>query len=177
MCKLGHKTRPGQQRIRALSDESDDENNDYFEIHTVTLTSVNSVKSRHNRHIFVTMNIIGKNKNTRMTRFQLDSGATCNIITANVLKELEIKEWQKTNQILNMYNNTTIKPPIGKCKLKLVNPKNNEKFIAEFVVIKDGTLTPLLGNKAVQAMSLLTINYENIKAVRQGAPSDPLSKD
>jgi hypothetical protein len=111
-----------------------------------------------------------------MTRFQLDSGATCNIITANVLKELEIKELQKTNQILNMYNNTTIKP-IGKCKLKLVNPKNNEKFIAEFVVIKDGTLTPLLGNKAVQAMNLLTINYENIKAVKQGAPSEPLSKE
>ena len=89
-----------------------------------------------------------------------------------------------------MYNNTTIKP-IGKCKLKLVNPKNNEKFRAEFVVIKDGTLTPSLGNKAVQAMSLLTINYENIKAamslltinyenikaVRQGAPSEPLSKE
>jgi hypothetical protein len=52
-----------------------------------------------------------------------------------------------------MYNNTTIKP-IGKCKLKLLNPKDNEKFIAECVVIKDGTLTPLLGNKAVQAMNL-----------------------
>ena len=50
-----------------------------------------------------------------MTRFQLDSGATCNIITANVLKELgsEVKELQKTNQIVSMYNNTTIKP-IGK---------------------------------------------------------------
>jgi hypothetical protein len=95
-----------------------------------------------------------------------------------VLKELgsEVKELQKTNQILNMYNNTTIKP-IGKCKLKLVNPKNNEKFIAEFVVIKDGTLTSLLGNKAVQAMSLLTINYENIKVARQGASSEPLSKE
>jgi hypothetical protein len=80
------------------------------------------------------------------TRFQLDSGATCNIITANVLKESEL---QKTNQILTMFNNKTIKP-IGKCKLKLVNPKNNEKFIAEFVVIKDEILTPLLGNKAVQ---------------------------
>ena len=92
-----------------------------------------------------------------------------------MLKELEFKELQKTNQILTIYN-TTIKP-IGTCKLKLVNPKNNEIFIAELVVIKDGTLTPLLGNKAVQAMSLLTINYENIKAVRQGAPSEPLSKE
>ena len=62
MCKSGYKTRPRQQRIRALSDESDDENNDYFEIHTVTLTNINSVKSRHSRHIFATMNIIGKNK-------------------------------------------------------------------------------------------------------------------
>jgi hypothetical protein len=28
----------------------------------VTLTNINSVKSRHSRHIFATMNIIGKNK-------------------------------------------------------------------------------------------------------------------
>ena len=93
-----------------------------------------------------------------------------------MLKELEIKELRKTNHSLTMYNNTTIKP-IGKCKLKLLNPKDNEKFIAECVVIKDGTLTPLLGNKAVQAMNLLTINYENIKAVRKEAPSEPLSKE
>jgi hypothetical protein len=37
------------------------------------------------------------------------------------------------------------------------------------LLTEDGTLTPLLGNKAVQAMSLLTINYENIKAVRKRA--------
>ncbi|VDH97221.1 Hypothetical predicted protein [Mytilus galloprovincialis] len=75
-----------------------------------------------------------------------------------------------------MYNNTTIKP-IGTCILKLVNPKNNDKFKAEFVVVKDGTLTPLLGSKAVQAMNLVTVNYENIKAVRQGALFKPLSKE
>ncbi|CAC5404988.1 unnamed protein product [Mytilus coruscus] len=75
-----------------------------------------------------------------------------------------------------MYNYTTIKP-IGKCILKLVNPKNNDKFKAEFVVVKNGTLTPLLGSKAVQAMNLATVNYENIKAVRQGALSKPLSKE
>ena len=80
MCKSGHKRRPRQQRIRALSDESDDESNDYFEIHTVTLTDVNSVKSRHSRHIFATMNIIGKNENTRMTRFQLDMEQTVTLL-------------------------------------------------------------------------------------------------
>ncbi|CAC5410787.1 unnamed protein product [Mytilus coruscus] len=111
------------------------------------------------------MKIIGKNEKSKLTRFQLDSGATCNIITTRTLKELDINQLQKTSQILTMYNNTTIKP-IGKCILKLVNPKNNDKFKAEFVV-NDGTLTPLLGSKAVQAMNFVTVNYENIKAVRQ----------
>jgi hypothetical protein len=57
------------------------------------------------------------------------------------------------NLSLNMHNNTTIKP-IGKCKLKLVNPKNNEQFIAEFVVTKDGTLT-----KYMSAMSAFNRVY------------------
>ncbi|CAC5402113.1 unnamed protein product [Mytilus coruscus] len=122
------------------------------------------------------MKIIGKNEKSKLTRFQLDSGATCNIITARTLKELDINQLQKTSQILTMYNNTTIKP-IGKCIFKLVNPKNNDKFKAEFVVVKDVTLTPLLGSKAVQAMNLVTVNYENIKTVRQGALTKPLSKE
>jgi hypothetical protein len=46
----------------------------------VTLTDVNSVKSRHSRHIFATMNIIGKNENTRMTRFQLDMEQTVTLL-------------------------------------------------------------------------------------------------
>ncbi|VDI59164.1 Hypothetical predicted protein [Mytilus galloprovincialis] len=178
MCKSEQKSRqrrhPGH-RVRAISEESD-ESNDYFEINTVTLTNVNSVKEKHSRHIYASMKIIGKNEKSKLTRFQLDSGATCNIITARTLKELDINQLQKTSQILTMYNNTTIKP-IGTCILKLVNPKNNDKFKAEFVVVKDGTLTPLLGSKAVQAMNLVTVNYENIKAVRQGALSKPLSKE
>ncbi|CAC5389163.1 unnamed protein product [Mytilus coruscus] len=178
MCKSEQKSRQRRHqghRVRAISEESD-ESNDYFEINTVTLTNVNSVKEKHSRHIYASMKIIGKNEKSKLTRFQLDSGATCNIITARTLKELDINQLQKTSQILTMYNNTTIKP-IGKCILKLVNPKNNDKFKAEFVVVKDGTLTPLLGSKAVQAMNLVTVNYENIKAVRQGALTKPLSKE
>ncbi|CAG2216114.1 unnamed protein product [Mytilus edulis] len=178
MCKSEQKSRQRRHlghRVRAISEESE-ESNDYFEINTVTLTNVNSVKEKHSRHIYASMKIIGKNEKSNLTRFQLDSGATCNIITARTLKELDINQLQKTSQILTMYNNTTIKP-IGTCILKLVNPKNNDKFKAEFVVVKDGTLTPLLGSKAVQTMNLVTVNYENIKAVRQGALFKPLSKE
>ena len=162
------------QKVKAVSDE-EYESDDFFEIHTVTLGNINSVKSKQTRQIFATMNIIG-NKTTGQTRFQLDSGATCNVITTKILKQLGIKHLEKTKQILTMYNKTTVKP-LGKCTLKLINPKNTDKFKAEFVVVKDGALTPLLGNKAVQAMNLMTINYENIKSVQQGAPvSTPLNK-
>ncbi|CAC5394822.1 unnamed protein product [Mytilus coruscus] len=61
--------------------------------------------------------------------------------------------------------------------VRSVGNVNNDKFKAEFVVVKDGTLTPWLGSKAVQAMNLVTVNYENIKAVRQGALTKPLSKE
>ena len=71
-----------------------------------------------------------------------------------------------------MYNNTTVKP-LGTCQLKLINPKNEDKFKAEFIVVKDKTLTPLLDNKAVQAMNLMTITYANIKSVQKIAPMSP----
>ena len=45
-----------------------------------------------------------------------------------------------------MFNNTTIKP-LGTCQLKLINPKNDAKFKAELIVVKDKTFTQSLGNK------------------------------
>ncbi|CAC5419609.1 unnamed protein product [Mytilus coruscus] len=173
ISKSEHKT--VQRRHKGHSEESED-GNEYFEINTVSLNNVNTVKEKNSRHILASMNIISKNRKTKVTKFQQDSEAICNSITAKTLKEVEIKQLQNTSQILAMYKNTTIKL-IGKCVLKLVNPKENDKFKAEFELVKDGTLTPLLGSKAVQAMSLVTVKYENMKAVRQCAHSKLLSKE
>jgi hypothetical protein len=116
------------------------------------------------------MNIVGET--IMPVRFQLDGGATCNIITTHALNELGIREFTKTNQALKMYNNTTVNP-LGTYQLKLNNPKHEDKFKTEIIVVKDKTLTPLLGNKAVQAMNLMTMKYANIKSVQQGAPMSP----
>ena len=118
------------QRVRTLSDTEDFDSDEFFEIKVVTLEPVNTVKSKSTRHVYATMNIVG-NK-IMPVRFQQDSGATCNIINSDALKELGIKELKKTNQVLKMYNNTTIKP-LGTCQLKLINPKNEAKFNAEFI--------------------------------------------
>ncbi|CAG2226646.1 unnamed protein product [Mytilus edulis] len=124
VCQSGKitKTRRPHQ-VRTLSDDhasEDYDSDEFFEIKAVTLVPINTVDGKNSRHVYATMNIVG-NK-IMPVRFQLDSGATCNIINSNALKELGIKELKKTSQVLKMYNNTTIKP-LGTCQLKLINPE------------------------------------------------------
>ncbi|PIK38272.1 GagPol [Apostichopus japonicus] len=72
---------------------------------------------------------------------------------------------ENENEVLSMYNKTTIKP-LGRTKVKLVNPRNNKKYKAEFVIL-DGECTPLLGSKAVQYMNLVKVQYDNIYTVQK----------
>lgn len=79
--------------------------------------------------------------NGQNVKFQVDSGATCNIISKSYLNTNNVIT--ETDQILSMYNNTTIKPQ-GKCNMKFINPKNGGKYKADFVVL-DGLCQPILG--------------------------------
>ena len=88
----------------------------------------------------------------------MDSGATCNILPQKYLSDNDIVT--KTDQILSLYNNTTIKP-LGKCNLKFKNPKNGGKYKADFVLL-DEPCQPILGSKASQALKLIKIEKENI---------------
>ena len=62
-----------------------------------------------------------------------------------------------------MYNGSSMKP-LGKCQLILLNPKNNMKYKAEFIVVNEDT-TPLLGSTTVQEMNFIEVKYENIAVV------------
>lgn len=93
--------------------------------------------------------------------FQIDSGATCNILPSSVMKKLGKHNIKQTSQVLSMYNGSTSKPN-GKCKLKLVNPENGKKYRAEFVIVDNDIAIPLLGSKAVQQMGLIEVRHENI---------------
>ena len=87
--------------------ESDD---DYDEIKTVELNPVDEINAvavrKFPKRLFATINV-GKTP----VRFQLDSGASCNVISAktleNCLGEVELK---KTTKRLSMYNCTTVQP-------------------------------------------------------------------
>ena len=76
-------------------------------------------------------------------KFQIDSGATCNIITQGLLNECLGKcELQTTIRVLKMYNRST-ETPTGRCTVTVTNPKNNKSYETKFVVIANNHYPPL----------------------------------
>ena len=93
---------------------------------------------------------------SKKVNFQIDCGASINIITAKHAQGHEIKATTKT---LRMWNGSQVKP-IGSARIILRNPKTRKKYSVEFIVV-ESDLTPLIGAKAAQEMELITVNDEN----------------
>ncbi|XP_070567222.1 uncharacterized protein [Ptychodera flava] len=159
-----------QRKVHSIHDSSQE---DYEEIQSVTLSpeevQVNRVtESPFLKQIYATM-LIDK----QPVKFQLDLGATCNIIPVTKLGNLHDYKLTESSRLLTMYNKTTLKPR-GQTKVKMVNPKNGKKYIAEFVVVEDDANTPLLGSRAIQQMGFVKVQHDQILLVQ---PSQPLVKN
>ena len=74
-----------------------------------------------------------------------------------------LKELEKTTVTLVMYNQSEVKP-LGKKRLKFINPKNNEKYSFEFFIVS-GPCKFSPGLKASQHLQLLTVNKQIIHTV------------
>ena len=95
------------------------------------------------------------------TKFQLDTGATCNVLRKSDLgTAVNLKE---TNRILSLYDGTKIKH-LGKCQMTERNPMNGKRYVTQFVVV-DKAPTAILGATTVQQMQLLKLQRENIQSV------------
>lgn len=70
---------------------------------------------------------------------------------------------EHTDKVLVMYNKSKLRP-VGKCKVKVRNPRNQKLYRPEFQVVGEDCKTPLLGRKASEAMKLIKVQYENIFA-------------
>ena len=115
---------------------------------------IHAVTQEHDypRVIYTEM-LVGKAE----VKFQVDSGASVNVISADLVAD---KKLEPTTKTLQMWNDTTLKP-LGSCRLILHNPKNKKKFSVEFLVV-DRQLTSLIGAKAAQQMGLITVNTQNV---------------
>ena len=145
-----------KQRIHKVDDDDDSshtESSTEF-IDTVTLT-VNSVQPRHD--VFAVMEI-----NDKTINFQVDSGASVNILPAKHLADTDYVIKPRHKKLI-MWNKSTMDAE-GVCRIKLRNPKTMRKYSVEFVVVNND-FTPLLGSRASQAMHLITVNDDNFHRV------------
>ena len=112
-------------RVNVVESESESEIDEYcFTLHSVDESQVVRVHVasdlEYAKKLFATINV----ENTPV-KFQLDSGATCNLIPAKFLRaEVELFPTQK---LLTMYNKTIMKP-LGTCTVAVSNPKNSKTY-------------------------------------------------
>ena len=150
-----------KKRVHNVAETECDDDEEYEDVLCVTATetkNVNAVDTKPNdTQLFAGM-LLGKD----VVKFQIDCGASCNIIPLCLLNpDTKLEE---TKTVLLMYNKSKLRP-LGKCKLKLRNPRNQKLYQLQFEVVdKDGSV-PLLGKKASEAMKLIKVHYENIMAI------------
>nr|XP_054769525.1 uncharacterized protein LOC129277362 [Lytechinus pictus] len=139
-----------------------EENLEELQLNTVELVDKVNVHAmqqvkKPSKRIFARMLVEGQH-----VRFQLDSGATCNVLPRQAI-QLDERKLQQTDSILGVYNHATMKPD-GRCTLKVVNPKVNEEYDVDFIVVA-ADVTPILGSSTVQEMGLLEVHEDRILAV------------
>ncbi|CAH3165904.1 unnamed protein product [Pocillopora meandrina] len=100
--------------------------------------------------------------------FQVDCGASVNILPLKYVGDCAIKPSKKS---LCMWNGTNI-TPVGSTRVIVRNPKNHERYSIEFVVVRE-TFTPLIGARAAQQMKLININNSNFITASPTRPSQP----
>ena len=89
-------------------------------------------------------------------QMQLDTGARCNVISKNVLKQMKIKTvLKKTESKLRSFSGYTIRP-IGSIKLPCYF--NNNIYEIEFQVIEQNAST-ILGSETCQKIGLIQRMY------------------
>ena len=102
-------------------------------------------------------------------QMQIDTGARCNVISQNVLKQMKIKTaLKKTESKLRSYSGHTIKP-LGSIKLPCYF--NNNIYEIEFQVIEQNATT-ILGSETCQKIGLIRRLYNVEKSVENMDNSD-----
>ena len=108
------------------------------------------------------MIIVGQESKREIT-FQVDSGATVNVVSQKMIPEET--EIEKVNKGLKAWNNAKI-TAIGECVLRVQNKKDGKKYKIKFMVIKEN-LTPILGKRTSEQMGLIQVRYDRICKVEE----------
>ena len=146
--------------VHGVQDEC---NADEYVASVETCESTNKVDiSDSQNKALATLQLNGKDE-----KFQLDTGATVNILSEQTFATLfgsdQLNDLQECKSTLVMYNRSEEKPT-GKKRVRVINPKNNRGYSVEFIILR-GNYRSLLGLRASQQMQLVTLNRQNILAI------------
>ena len=94
-------------------------------------------------------------------KFQIDSGASVNLIPSKYVKDADI---QSSGCILQMWDGTKVRP-LGETKVKIENPANGKQYLVKCVVIENDSLMPILGLSTCQKMNLIAVNENNVQRI------------
>ena len=141
----------------AEKDEASDEESVLHNLMNITLIEefdqINVLEACYPSRLFVTRRVAGQ-----PVRFQIDTGATC-----NVLRQADLPlgcQLKPTANQLSLFDRSRIKP-LGKCTLKVIDPTTGQDYTEEFVVVADA-VTSLLGAVTVQKMGLASLKSDRI---------------
>ncbi|CAB4003537.1 Hypothetical predicted protein [Paramuricea clavata] len=146
-------------------ESSDNENSFYVEI-------VDAIRHVERRRYFVSLSFWDKDGGESQIQCQLDTGATCNVMSFNTLCEIKQSgspAMQPTCIKIKLYNGSFV-PSLGECELNCIY--NGESHKLNFNIIK-GDQKPLLSGETCTSMGLITVHIANsINTSPITAPSD-----
>ena len=103
--------------------------------------------------IFTTLKIRDKK-----IKFQIDTGAQCNVISRKQMKNLNLdKHIKSSNLRLKLYDGSIMKTA-GKCSLQC--KKNNKTIGIDFIVVNQDT-QPIIGLKTALVENFITVQDVN----------------
>ena len=95
----------------------------------------------------------------KLVRFQVDTGATCDILRLEDVTDKAMITSNPTTQRLRLYDGTLV-TPVGQICTRTENPNTGQMYDCDFIV-KDAS-TALIGARTSLAMGLIRVDYEII---------------
>ena len=106
-------------------------------------------------------------------KFQLDCGATVNVLPLYVYQRIyrdpQMTRLQPSHTNLVMLNKSELKS-LGRVKVEILNPKNEQCLLVEYTVEPSGH-SAFLGAETVQQFGLITLNADKIMSLSDEPPT------
>ena len=160
-------------QVESTEESSSEEN--VFKVENISLVQTKA------KQWFANIEFLSSDKEKHKTPLscQLDTGATCNVISRNDLSailQVGEPELKASNVKLKLFGGSTMKP-LGECNLTVEH--KGRRHLLKFQVVKSDC-KPLLSAETCEKLELLTLNTPDISSIHQlgnSTAQTPITKE